>query len=281
MSRPQFRRLLVASRFPRILAVAALALVALVATPSAGGPPVGRLDALPGARERLSEPIWLPHCRMKIVEWRTTSALRAETTPSPEALALLDDTCRDTFERYISFLRSRKLPRLRDQPGLLPAISLLPGNVLLDGKSLRALNDLPSRFEAVAPGCCYWGLYVDSLNHLFLRNDPLIRAPSGNLEPNPRFVRTLTHEISHILSSRLGVWDVVGYDRQRDEDLAEDFVAYMGMHFPAESSAEDLAFHRGRAPYGAPGVEPAGTGTVNKEQPATSQGASANTSPQM
>ena len=58
-----------------------------------------------------------------------------------------------------------------------------------------------------------------------------------------------------MLSSRLGVWDVVGYDRQRDEDLAEDFVAYMGMHFPAESSAEDLAFHRGRVPYAPPGVD--------------------------
>ncbi len=63
-------------------------------------------------------------------------------------------------------------------------------------------------------------------------------------------MRTLTHEISHVLSARLGVWDAVGYDRQRDEDLAEAFVEYMGMHFPAESSAEDLAYHRGRAPAG-------------------------------
>ena len=182
------------------------------------------------------------------------------------------------------FLRSKKLPRLRDQASTLPAISLLPGNVLLDGKSLRALNDLPSRFEAVAPGCCYWGLYVDSLNHLFLRNDPLIKDADGKLVPNPRFVRTLTHEISHVLSSRLGVWDVVGYDRQRDEDLAEDFVAYMGMHFPAESSAEDLAFHRGRVPYAPPGAEPASPSVVAKRASPAPQvvapSASANTSPQ-
>ncbi len=283
MSRPHLR-ILSASRFPRFLAVVPLALVAFVATPSAGGPPVGRLDALPEAREQLAQPVWLPHCGMKIVEWRPTSALRAETTPSENAYALLDATCRDAFQRYTAFLRSKKLPRLRDQPSFLPAISMLPGNVLLDGKSLRALNDLPSRFEAVAPGCCYWGLYVDSLNHLFLRNDPLIKSPSGELEANPRFVRTLTHEISHILSSRLGVWDVVGYDRQRDEDLAEDFVAYMGMHFPAESSAEDLAFHRGRAPYAPPGSEPnaAGVvaGAVPPKEPETGTSGSANTSPQ-
>jgi hypothetical protein len=279
MSRPRFR-ILVTSRFPRVVAVAALALVAFVATPSSGGPPASRLDALPDAHEQLAHPIWLPHCGMRIVEWRPTMALRAETTPSAEAFDLLDETCRVAFEHYTAFLRSKKLPRLRDRPNVLPAISLLPGNVLLDGKSLRALNDLPSRFEAVAPGCCYWGLYVDSLNHLFLRNDPLIRAASGALEPNPRFVRTLTHEISHILSSRLGVWDAVGYDRQRDEDLAEEFVAYMGMHFPAESSAEDLAFHRGRAPYAPPGTELPAVRNAATEQPASTREASANTSPQ-
>jgi hypothetical protein len=131
----------------------------------------------------------------------------------------------------------------------MPTISLLPGNVLVDGKSSRALNDLPSRFEAVAPGCCYWGLYVDALNHLFVRNDPLIRGLDGKLETNPRFVRTFTHEISHILSARLGVWDAIGYDRQRDEDLAEEFVAFMGIRYPPESSADDLAYHRGRVPF--------------------------------
>ncbi|HEV3191267.1 MAG TPA: hypothetical protein VGY54_12250, partial [Polyangiaceae bacterium] len=122
---------------------------------------------------------------MRVVEWRSTSAMLPETSLGPSALAVLDETCRTAFERYTDFLRAKGLPRLRTRPDVLPSISLLPGNILLDGKSLRALNDLPSRFEAVAPGCCYWGLYVDSLNHLFLRNDPLIRGESGALEPNP------------------------------------------------------------------------------------------------
>jgi|CZKU01.1.fsa_nt_gi hypothetical protein len=254
MSRFPFRAL-ITSRVPRFLAIVPLALTAFVATPSSGGPPLSRFDALPQPSEQLEQPVWLPHCAMKVVEWRSTSALRAESAPSEQAYALLDDTCRDAYGQFASFLRSKKLPHLRDRPTSLPAVSLLPGNVLLDGKALRALNDLPSRFEAVAPGCCYWGLYVDSLNHLFLRNDPLIKDPDGTLAPNPRFVRTLTHEISHVLSARLGVWDAVGYDRQRDEDLAEDFVSYMGMHFPAESSAEDLDFHRGRVPYAPPGTD--------------------------
>lgn len=250
--RPPF---VLGSRIARFLACTTLAVVAFAATPSSGGSSLSRFDALPRPDERLTQPIWLPHCQMRIVEWRSTDALRAETSPTAQSLAAIDDTCRDAFDRYGDFLRSKRLPRLHAQPDFLPAISLLPGNTLLDGKSTRALNDIPSRFEAVAPGCCYWGLYVDSLNHLFLRNDPLIKDPDGTLAPNPRFVRTLTHEISHVLSARLGVWDAVGYDRQRDEDLAEDFVSYMGMHFPAESSAEDLDFHRGRVPYAPPGTD--------------------------
>jgi hypothetical protein len=277
MSRRRRFRMVLASRIPRFLACATLALVAFVATPSAGRPSVTRFDALPRPEERLAQPIWLPHCGMRIVEWRSTSALRAETASSDQALAVIDETCRDAFERYGEFLRSKRLPRLHIQPDVLPAISLLPGNTLLDGKSSRALNDLPSRFEAVAPGCCYWGLYVDSLNHLFVRNDPLIKD-GDTLVANPRFVRTLTHEISHVLSSRLGVWDVVGYDRQRDEDLAEEFVAYMGMRFPAESSAEDLAFHRGRIPHSAPANEAIAHSRATQQTPPPS--ASANTSPQ-
>jgi hypothetical protein len=276
MSRRHPHRWFFASRTARLLACATLALVAFVATPSAGRPQATRFDALPRPAERLAQPIWLPHCHMRVVEWRTTVVLRGETTPSDQALAVIDETCRDAFDRYGDFLRSRKLPRLHVQPDVLPAISLLPGNTLLDGKMPRALNDLPTRFEAVAPGCCYWGLYVDTLNHLFLRNDPLIKDASGALVANPRFVRTLTHEISHILSSRLGVWDVLGYDRQHDEDLAEDFVAFMGMHFPAESSAEDLAFHRGRTPH--PPSSNEETATANTAPPKT--GESANTSPQ-
>ena len=266
------------SRIPGLLACATLAFVALFATPSDGRPPATRFDALPRASERLGQPIWLPHCGMRIVEWRSTTALRAETTVNDQALGVIDDACHDAFSRYSDFLRARRLPRLRGQPDVLPAISLLPGNTMLDGKAPRALNDLPTRFEAVAPGCCYWGLYVDSLNHLFLRNDPLIKDDSGELVPNPRFVRTLTHEISHVLSSRLGVWDVVGYDRQRDEDLAEDFVSFMGMRFPAESSAEDLAFHRGRTPRARPLPDSAEARAKAPSVPPPS--ASANTSPQ-
>jgi hypothetical protein len=205
---------------------------------------MSRLDALPHAEERLAHSIHLPTCAMTIVEWRTTEELRAETSASDRAIAVIEETCRASYGRYDEFLRTKNLPRARSQPDTLPSISLLPGNTLLDGKSPRALNDLPTRFVAVAPGCCYWGLYVDSLSHLFLRNDPLIRTGDGALSPNPRFVRTLTHEISHVLCSRLGVWEIIGYNRQMDESLAEDFVFFMGMDFPAESSVEDLAFHR-------------------------------------
>ena len=238
MRRPRFR-----ARGPRLLAVATLTLLGAVAPPSAGQVRLSASDALPRGGERLAQPIRVAHCGMTIVEWRSTVVLRAETTPSDSAVAVMDKTCREAFDRYGEFLRTKGLPQLRKDPDILPAISLLPANTLLDGETSRALNDLASRFGAVAPGCCYWGLYVESIHHLFLRNDPLLRDGAGALVPNPQFVRTMTHEISHVLSSQLGVWGAVGYDRQRDEDLAEEFVAYMGMHAPTESSAKDLALH--------------------------------------
>jgi hypothetical protein len=39
------------------------------------------------------------------------------------------------------------------------------------------------------------------------------------------------------------VWDSTSFDRDRDETLAEKFVAFMGIRFPVESSSEDLEFH--------------------------------------
>jgi hypothetical protein len=230
-------------RFACFFAVFTPAL-AIPATIASAGTPVSRIDALPRAAEMLARPILLPQCGMKIVEWRSTAELHEETSPSDAARALMEQTCKDAFGRYGDFLRASKLGSLRSHPASMPTISMLPGNSLLGGKETRALNDLPSRFGAVAPRCCYWGLYVDSLDHLFLRNDPLVRSAEGALVPNPQFVRTLTHEISHILSARLGVWDVVGYDVQRDEALAEEFVTFMGITSPPQSSAEDLKFHR-------------------------------------
>jgi hypothetical protein len=81
------------------------------------------------------------------------------------------------------------------------------------------------------------------------------------------------------------VWDAVGYDRQRDESLAEEFVAFMGVRFPAESSADDLAFHRDRASRGtAPVIDATATATATaapmKAPQAPRPRAAANTSAQ-
>jgi len=280
MSRRSLRPAL-ASGVARRLAVAAVALVASIGTPAAAGdPPVTVLDALPRKSELLAQPIWLPHCGTWLVEWRATPALRAETTAGEQAEAVIDATCKAALERYDAFLRQKRLPRPRSRPDVMPSISLLPGNVLRDGKEARALNDLASRFSAVAPDCCYWGLYVDVLRHLFVRNDPLVRDANGNLEANPRFVRTLTHELSHVLSSRLGVWDAVGFDPQRDEDLAEEFVAFMGIPFPADTSEEDLAFHRDLPRPPTTGTSRTAEATGTRPAATISSGASASTSPQ-
>jgi hypothetical protein len=234
---------------PARRAVAALAFAAAALFPSmhSAASSASPRDALPRPGERLPAPVRLPHCAMPIVEWRPTAALPDETTMSERALAVVDESCRRAFDRYADFLRARGLPHAAPRTDELPSLSLLPANVALDGREPRALNDVNARFEAVAPGCCYWGLYVESIHHLFLRNDPLTRDAAGVLGPNPRFIRTITHEIGHVLSDAYGVWASVPYDRQHDEDLAEDFVAFLGMTFPVESSAEDLAAHRSGA----------------------------------
>lgn len=200
-------------------------------------------DALPRGRERLARPFVLPHCGA-IVEWTPTPQLRAETSPSPRALRVIEDTCAKAIAMYPAFLDSLGLPyHALPTLGPLPEMSLLPANVLLDGSAPRHLNDLATRFGAVADACCYWGLYVDGLAHLFLRNDPLVRGDGGKLRPNEQFVRTLEHELAHFLNSRLGVLEYA--DRKRDEELAEEFVAYLdaGTRAPPESSWDDLAHH--------------------------------------
>jgi hypothetical protein len=199
-------------------------------------------DALPRMAERLAHPITLVHCGT-IVEWKPTLAFREETLPSGQALAVIDEACRVATERYPGFLRSKGIAAKRATPDMLPSISLLPANVLLDGRDPRSLNDIDARFGGVVASCCYWGLYVDNLRHLFLRNDPLVRDHrTGQLRKNDRFVRTLQHEIAHVMSARLGAF----IDRRRDEELAEEFVAYLGITFVTESSSDDLAFHEGR-----------------------------------
>jgi hypothetical protein len=207
-------------------------------------------DALPRAHERLARPLALPKCGAVVVEWKSTPDLRDETTPSARAMEVIDDTCARAIARYPEFLEAKSLPHDARPRGALPALSLLPANVLLDGADSRNLNDVPARFAAVAPGCCYWGLYVDSLKHLFIRNDPLMRDDAGELVANPHFVRTLDHEIAHVMNARLGVVDYT--DRDRDEALAEEFVAFLGIDLPTESSWEDLEHHKAKPRPGSP-----------------------------
>lgn len=202
-------------------------------------------DALPSRAEQLAQPLGLPHCNgMKIVEWRSTSAFADETSPSPEALKVIDGACQQALARYPEFLREKGLGPSKRTAGTFPSMSLLPGNVLLDGKDPRSLNDLPGRFGAVTKRCCYWGLYVDGLDHLFVRNDPLTRDKEGKLVPNPRFLRTFQHELAHVLNARLGVLDLIGNQRSKDEELAEDYVTFLGFDFPTESSSDDLAMRK-------------------------------------
>lgn len=237
-----------AFRLARYVVAFVIVIGCVLAAPSAGARG-SHDDALPTRAERLPEPLALPHCAgASIVEWKPTSEFAADTTPSPQALEVIDDTCRRALERYPEFLRERGIAALRDKPARMPRVSLLPGNVLVDGLDSRNLNDVSGRFSGVAQRCCYWGLYVETLHHLFVRNDPLVHdLRSGSAQTNPRFVRTLLHELAHVLNAQLGVWEAMGeHDRDLDERLAEEWVGWLGIRFPTESSSDDYALHAHR-----------------------------------
>jgi hypothetical protein len=231
---------------PRLHLVFTLVPLVLAIVCIAPGAPAGVQSgaALPTAAERLPQAIVLPHCGgARIVEWKATGTLMAETQPNADAIAMIDEVCRRAMSEYPAFLKSRNIVPRRSAPDAMPEFSLLPGNALRDGMRSRNLNDLPGRFGGVVAKCCYWGLYVDGLRHVFMRNDPLVRdAKSGEVHRNPRFLRTLVHELGHILSARMGVWDLA-HDRDRDEALAEEFVDFYGIRAPVDSAEDDLVAH--------------------------------------
>ena len=249
MSRRRSPRIFLVSRIARLLACTTLALVAFVATPSAGRAPVSRFDALPRPDERLAQPIWLPalrHADRRVAHHRGAArgddADATRRWPPSTTPAATPSSATATSSARRGSRASTRSPRSCPPSRCSRATRCSTGSRRARSTTSRRASRRSRRAAATGASTSTRSTTSSSAT---IRSS---RTPDGLLVANPRFVRTLTHEISHVLSARLGVWDAIGYDRQHDEDLAEEFVSYMGMHFPAESSAEDLAYHRGRIP---------------------------------
>lgn len=205
--------------------------------PAAPGATPPSAVALPVATEKLPEQITLSECpRLRIVEWRATSTL-PYTAKSDAGVAVIEKACKLALARYPAFLKSKGLSFTR--AALSVDVALMPANTILEGKDPRNLNDTKGRFQVVQPTCCSWGIFDAPLSFLFLRNDPVYDR-GGVISTNKFFVRTLLHEMAHVLNDK---WQVKtrhfpGND-QRDEEIAEEWVSFLGIRYKTESSSED------------------------------------------
>jgi hypothetical protein len=190
--------------------------------------------------ELLSKPIPLTDCPgVAVVEWRADSHVRW-TGPSEPGTKVMSRACALALQRYPEFLTSKHLS-FSPAPLHLP-ISLLPANTWLDGRRPRNLNDGEGRFATVTPRdsagrrFVIWGVYDLSTASLFVRNDPITKEH----RENRFFVKIFLHELAHALNDQWGVQarHFPG-DKDRDEQLAEEWTAFAGYRTPDDSSAWD------------------------------------------
>jgi hypothetical protein len=238
----------------KLLPAAIVPMVALTTQlGGAGAPPPPAFDMAPLSEERLTQPLPIDGCPLTIVEWKTSSSQPSTTSRSPEALAYIGRLCKTALEKYPQFVESRydyHVPRLL-KASVHATASILPANVLLDGKQYRNLNDFAYRFSTVKEGGWLWGYYHYRMRHVFLRNDILAQSsaqlasnsggPISTTCPHEMFRRTFLHEMAHVLNHQWGLLETkLGNRVDSDEHVANEFVTWLGLDSNAGSSADAL-----------------------------------------
>jgi hypothetical protein len=236
---------------PRVCLVAVGLLVASVNALAddvrAKVPPV----SAPTSQERLPQPVPLACAGLRVIEWRPSTAMPVATALSTQGIQEMNRLCEMAIRRYPEFMRANGL-RFALAP-LEVDISLIPANMMMDGAEPRNMNDTAGRFRVVQPKCCSWGIWDTPTHSLFLRNDPVYFTKTGPLA-NKYFGRTMVHEMMHVLNSFYNARALNGFGETRDEQLAEEFVGYLGFDFKTESSAQDFASKRAADDYQANGT---------------------------
>lgn len=197
---------------------------------------VGHILPLPS--ELLAKPVKLKACPgFAIVEWKSSKD-KHNTEQNEKTKKVIEDTCSISVKLFDEFIAKENLVK-KNNNKLKITVSLLPWDVLGngtswgdgDGDDYRNLNDVDYRFrdsiKVTGPNggiLDIWGLTERKLDHLFIRNDPL----NSNNEPNKIFIKVLSHEIFHTLSSHYGIFDSLGSNKQhKDEQLALKFDAFV------------------------------------------------------
>lgn len=194
--------------------------------------------AEPLANEKLASPISLECDQITVIEWKPSKYFNDISKPSEEGKKALNQLCKKAIDRYPAFLQYRNLRYQRNPIKL--NVSLLPANIKLDGTAFRNLNDVEHRFRQSVDACCYWGLFVDVTSSLYLRNDPII-IENNKITIYKYFARTFLHEMAHVFNKQ---WRVREFNfpgnKEKDEELAEDWVTWLGYTFKTETSDFDL-----------------------------------------
>ena len=218
----------------RILILSILFIISTINTASAQENSISE----PTVAEKLPQPIALTCTGMTVDEWRPDSHFPSITSPTKGGIDELNKICQFVIKRYVDFLNYKGFRY--EQETLNVRISMLPANTLMDGMQERNLNDTSKRMKIAGPVCCNWGIWFRYSNRLFLRNDP-IYVQNGQTIPNLYWERTFLHEMAHILNDQ---WHVMSRNypgnKIRDEEIAEEWVSFLGIGYPTESSADDL-----------------------------------------
>jgi hypothetical protein len=204
-------------------------------------PKGNRTSVEPMTQELLPEPIKLECKGLTIIEWRSTPQFQKMTSPSPEAIAVINHLCSEAFSKYPEFLWSQfNWTATTTDHNFDVKISMIPSNNNLDGDAPRSLNDFKFRFSNIPQVCCNLGLYLENRSYLLLRNDPLILS-HGKLVQYPNFAKIFVHELAHVMNDKFGYKNkYFPGDVNRDEALAQNFSVWMGFTFDIENYEQDV-----------------------------------------
>lgn len=177
----------------------------------------------PNAEQRLAEPIEIPACHMTIIEWRPGKY--SGVGPSPQGIKRITEICVAAIKAFPNFIKEEQLQAQFDAP-YHASVCILPYNVYEDGMEPGNLNDdfrfktRPKYYNEAGKELSLFG-YVDrEEDYVYVRNDVL----------TPEFRKVLSHEIYHMLSDQLGVYNYYYSSHTiKDEAYARKFTKFMGM----------------------------------------------------
>lgn len=205
--------------------------------PASADDKVSHPEIEPLPSELLTKTIKLQCPGMEVDEWRPDSHYPQFTSKTNEGIEAINKYCKLALEKYPLFLKERDL-KFSISP-IVVKISLISANIYLDGKKPRNLNDANGRMYFLTPEHYIWGNWNSPHNRMFVRNDPVYFVNKKAI-PNKYWQRTFLHEMVHVLNEYYHVipWNTITLTQ--DEEMAEEFVTWLGYNFRNDSSSEDL-----------------------------------------